>query len=129
MDTDRFQIYADYFTLAAKAGRESANTMFDALDPLTHVRVQTFLVFENAISAKNTMIQTIESSYERMVTNAINVDPMANSFKYLADHVKRSSGASNLDEYLSDNSIQVSSTYAEIHRIVTGETISDANIG
>lgn len=123
----RYQFYADYFALAAEAGLEISRAIFRGIDPLERVNFTTFSVYENAITSRNTLLTALKSSYEQIFTNAVSLDPMRDAFVALSDHIVKYSGQT-IDGYLTDKSIQVPTTYAKIHRLSTGETISIVNI-
>jgi len=127
ISNDKFSFYADYFVLAANAGSESNQSLFETLDFIERVNISTFDVVENALSNKNEMIQTLRSSYEQVTTSAVSLEPMRDAFVALSNHIYKFT-QNNLDSYLSSNGLKVKSTYARIHRLATGETISLGNI-
>lgn len=125
--SEKYQFYADYFAIAAEAGLEVGRSLYKAIDPLERVNFNSFEKYENAAVSRNTLLAILQSSYEQIFTNAVSLDPMRDAFVALADHILQYYG-SPVNTYLSDNSLKVKRTYARIHRLATGETISDANI-
>lgn len=124
----QFQFYADYFAVAADAGLSSARSLFEAIDPINRVDLSTFDLYNSARAVQSSMVTALRTSYETIFTSAVSLEPMRDSFVALANHIAEFT-ASGVDDYLTSNGLQVRQTYASIHRLSTGETISDANIG
>lgn len=127
MSTDRYQFYADYFTIAAEAGLKSGQALYKAINPLERVNLNSFDQYDNAIISRNALLVALQSSYEQIFSSAVSTDPMKDAFTALSNHIVTYAGQS-LNTYLSDNSLTVKPRYARIHRLVVGETISDINI-
>ena len=126
MSNDQFEYYSDYFAFAAISGIKSARSIIDAVSAALAVNQSSYTVFEEAFQAKNNLVTNLQSSYEQVYINAQSLGPMAGSFEQLAKHVKNFTGGT-LDEYLTDQGIQVEQIYANIAGL-TGDSISSSNI-
>lgn len=123
---EKFEFYSSYFVTAAKAGMKMAQTFYDAIDPADRVDAKTFDQFPNALSTRNDLLMNIESSYERILTYASSMDPIRDSFVSLSEHIIKYTGLT-IDEYLEDNDLKITTTYAELSRL-SGYPISSSNI-
>ena len=126
MSPDDFLFYADNISLAAQAGISSAQTMFESILPASLLDLTSVEIVESPLSSKNDLLVNLRSSYEQIFLSASANPPMRDVFRDLATHIRDFTNDS-VDQFLSDNEIQVDSTYAEISR-VNGELISAENI-
>ncbi len=124
-DSD-FLFYSDYFASSAISGIKSAQSIFKSISTIESVDLTTFVLFDNAFSARNNLISVCQSSYEVIFNNGNSLEPMRNSFTELADHIKKFTG-STLDAYITSAGLKVERIYANISGI-TGNTVLEANI-
>ena len=94
---------------------------------MVSVDVYSYSYYEEAYTVKNMLIHNLHSSYEQLFTSAYSLEPMRDSFFYLAKHIKDFSDSSTLNEYLADNEIKVERTYANISNLA-GDPVSESNI-
>lgn len=126
ISADKFILYADYFSMSADAGVARAKVFFGGINPVVNVDMRTYDVFDDAQQSKRGLIATLQLSYNVLLTEAESIVPMSDAFKSLAEHIRKWTG-SNLNDYLSNNNIQVSSTYANISSLCNN-SINNENI-
>lgn len=126
ISTERFLEYADYFALIADSGINSAKSIFGTISIVINVNTATYENRDNAISVRNSLAIDLQSSYEQISTSAVSLEPMRDAFRELSDHILFHT-VDTVDNYLTNNSLKVKSTYARINRLSTGETISAEN--
>ncbi len=127
ISNNRYQFYSDNFAIAAEAGLGMSRALFKGIDPVDRVNTSTFEVYLNSVEARNELIISLQNSYEQIFISAGSLEPMRNAFIELANHIQKFTN-STIDAYLTDTGQQVQNTYAKIHRLATGETISAPNI-
>jgi len=126
MSTSRFQFYADYFAYVAEAGLSSARPLVSAVQAALQVDVSTFEFVNDAFQARNYLISTLQSSYEKIYSEAYSLGYMRQSFLALSDHIRQWTGK-NVNSYLEDNGIKVFTAYASIMTAL-GDAISEQNV-
>ena len=126
MDEDRFSYYADYYAYAASAGLSSSRPLAEAAKIVRRVNTDTFERVDDVITARNWLINNLQSSYEIVYAEGHSLNYMRQCFLDLADHVYKNTGQ-DIDSYLTTHGIKVFSTYASIMEDL-GETISASNI-
>lgn len=122
----RFTYYANQFTEASRAGLESARSIFASIALVDNVNISTFGVLTDAVVAMNSLSVALRSSYEFIFTNQYSTQPMESTFLGLSNHILKMSNLS-INEYVSNNDLKVSSTYAKLSRIY-GNVIDNSNI-
>jgi len=123
----RYQFYNEYFAITAESGLESSRSLFKSIDPVNRVDISTFELYLNVVEARNDLIISLHNSYEEIFTSAVSLEPMRDAFIELANHIQKFT-SDTVDAYLTNTGQQVKNTYARIHRLATGETISATNI-
>lgn len=126
INRDRFIFYADYYALAARSGVQSAQSLFNALSYIRKTDVSTIEIKTSAIAALNGLDVSFSAAYETIFTNAYSTTPMKDAFTKLSEHVKKIASQS-LDDYITQNNIQVPPTYASLSNVY-GDPISSVNI-
>jgi hypothetical protein len=124
--TAQFSWYADYFAYAAVAGLRTADPLVDASLPVVRVNPSTWEVFEDAVLARENLLNNLRSSYESVYSEGVALQPMRQAFVDLADHIYEWTGLS-VDDYLTANGIKVFPAYASIMNAL-GMPISSSNI-
>lgn len=122
----RYEYYVNTFTSTAEAGIKSSQALYVAINPISRARFSSFEVKRDALNATNALAGAIASSYEIIFADAHSVHPMREAFRDLADHIRQWTGKT-LDQYLADEGISVSNTYAKISNVVD-EEISSGSI-
>lgn len=126
MSEDRFIYYTDYFSYALIAGAETGPPLADAALIGLRVNPNSFEVYEDAITSRNSLVNNFQSSYESVFTEAFALQYMTRAFSDLANHIREWTG-SNVDEYLTQNGIKVHPSYASVMNILN-DPISDDNV-
>lgn len=125
MLADKIQYYADYYALTAESGLNSSKNIFDAISIAKSIRLSTIPIPLDAVVAHNQLVSNLESTYEIIFTSAFSLEPMDQAFNALSSYIKKY--ASTVDEFLSDNNIDVDETYAQLSRLY-GHPVSEENI-
>lgn len=127
INNERFLFYADYYSLAASSGLERARLFFDSVNAISLLDKSSITNLETVNLAIEGIKTAIDLGYEMLWSDGQSITHMRAAFVSLADHVKKASGNRTLDGYLTEQGLQVSSTFAQISRI-TGNPISTSNI-
>lgn len=126
MSDDDYTWYADYFTYTALSGWDSASPLARAAIYPLSVNPLTFAIYTDAIRARNTLVNELQSSYEIIFSEAVGLQYMRQAFIDLSNHIRYWTGK-NTDQYLSDSGIQVFPAYASIMTAL-GQPIDESNV-
>jgi hypothetical protein len=126
METSQFSMYADYFAYAANAGIESSRSMVSASKTALLADPSTFTYVNDAMQSRNYLVNNLQSSYQKIYSEAYALGHMQQAFFDLADHVHRTSGQ-DVNSYLETNGIKVFRAYASIMTTL-GEPVSESNV-
>ena len=126
MDEDRFIFYADYFTIIAESGLESANDIFSALQNTQLGDPTRFDQKEAALINQRTFTEEFRNAYKRTYLNAQSLRPMEAAFKALSEHIRIYAGT-DMDGYLAARGLKVPRTFVQIANLL-GESIASDKI-
>ena len=113
MSNTRFLQYTSYFGQIAQAGMWSAESLRGLDNIIQNVNVDTFDIMQNAIESKIDLIANFQTAYSNVSLEAYSVGAWRLSFVALSDHIREWTGGS-IDDYLTDQDIQVNKKYAQI---------------
>ncbi len=122
-----FTFYSDYYAFIARAGIDSAQSLFRSIEAIQKIDITTFDRFENAQANRDDFDFNIRTSYEEVFTSMISTVPMETSFTALSRHIRQIEGYADVNAFVEFFGIRVLPTYAALSNIF-GETIEAANI-
>jgi len=124
----KFDYYQNQFAEAALAGITSDDPLRTAAATVQSVDMSTFTPsqYTEVVVARNGFVQDLLQTAERVDIDAVSLSPMQPAFEGLSAHIREWTGGT-LDEYLTDQGLQVHPTFAAIAAL-SGESISAANI-
>jgi len=123
-----FDYYQNQFAEAALSGITSDDPLRTAAATVQSVDMSTFTPsqYSDVVVARNGFVQDLLQTAEQVDIDAVSLLPMQPAFVGLSAHIREWTGGS-LDEYLTDQGLQVHPTFAAIAAL-SGESISAANI-
>jgi len=127
MTDEKMIFYSDYFAYIAEAGLNRSRAIFPAIATSVSADTSTIVNPVNADSAIKNLSNKLETSYEWFWSDAQNTTPMQRSFIGLSEYIRKKSGL-EVEDYLTQEGIQVESTYAQIHNIFEETDISTGNV-
>lgn len=128
MSNVEFLYYQNQFSEAALSGITSDDPLRTAAATVQSVDMNTFTPSQYAevVVARNGFVQDLLQTAEQVDIDAISLAPMQPAFEGLSAHIREWTGGT-LDEYLTNQGLQVNPTFAAIAAL-SGEPISTANI-
>lgn len=125
--SERFLYYSDYYAYIARAGRECASSLFETISTAQRIDITTFNVFEDALSARDNLNFSLQTSYETVFSNVYQTSSMQVAFDALAKYVVKTEGYPSVNDLLTTLGIRVLPAYASLSNIF-GQTIDTGNI-
>jgi len=124
----QFLYYQEHFAEAALAGIRSDDPLRTAAAIVQSVDISTFTPsqYHEVVVARNGFVQDLLQTAEQIDIDATSLSPMQPAFEGLSAHIREWTGGT-LDDYLTDQGLQVHPTFAAIAAL-SGESISTANI-
>lgn len=121
------EYYLNSFPEAGDAGKKSAISLNDLSDMIDKININTFdKTDRDAITKRNALSLAIRSLRNSLVREYSSTKYFKDAFRGLRNYVEKSTGQ-ELNEYLSNNDILVSQTFADMSS-VTGYAIDNENI-
>lgn len=120
-----FENMSDNLAEIARSGIESAKSLFKSIQYIQNVDLSTILNKEGSIVFQNEFNVILRNSYEIIFTSGYSLRPMEDMFNQLSKYITEN--YSNINDYLSENNIQVDPTYALISSSI-GINIYENNI-
>ena len=119
--------YSDYFAYASEAGINRARALAPAIATSVSVDVSTIVLPVNADVAVKNLSRALDMGYEWLWRDGQTLTPLQQAYIGLANYI-RAKSAQEIEDYLTDEGIQVEQIYATIHNIFDETDISSGNI-
>jgi len=123
---DTFTSYESKYTDIIESGLQSRNALRAGLQAVSDVNIDTFNSMSDGTSTKANLTGQMKIALAGVLSKAQSENMMREPFLRLKDYIEQESGK-DLDTFLTDNSIQVSATFASLMNYYS-ITISAANI-